>query len=482
MIMVLSLCQLSCRKMVTVSEPINSITSAEIFATNAQAASAMAGVYSQMINTGGVPLFSNGLITILAGMSSDELTGNGLNYPSLADLRAFNTNQLLFSNSYSAGLWQSAYKAIYGANSVIEGIAASNSGTLTDSVRKELTAEARFIRAFSYFYLINLFGDVPLVMTVDFNKTRNMARTPVNKVYEQIISDLKDAQAALAADYSVAGPANERTVPNRWAATALLARVLLYTGDYANAETQATAVIDHVALYDLETDPNNVFLANSREAIWQLKQAPDEPRIWNATTEGFVVLPTPLSTGIGSYYLSDPLLNAFESGDLRRSAWVGSTDNSYLSPDPPRTTYYPYKYKTGAANSANGVPSPEYYMVLRLAEVLLIRAEARAHGVGGGAAAAISDLNHIRARAGLGTLSNGLDQTQTLAAVAQERRMELFAEWGHRWLDLKRTGQAHDILSAIPLKQPWAGDYQLLYPIPPAEIRADHFLLQNLGY
>ena len=482
-IIALSLCQLSCRKMVTVPEPINSITTAEIFATNAQAASAMAGVYSQMINTGGISLsFSNGLVTVAGGLSADELLGYGLDQPSYADLRNINTNHLLFSNSYSASLWQNAYQTIYGANSVIEGIAASSAGTLTDSVRKELTAEARFVRAFCYFYLVNLFGDVPLALTVDFNKTRNMPRTPAKDVYQQIILDLKDAQAGLAADYSAAGPAMERTVPNRWAATALLARVYLYTADYANAETQATAVIDNSALYGLETDPNNTFLANSREAIWQLKQTTTDALSKNSTTEGYMILPNPLSTGIAPYYFTDLLLNAFEPGDLRPSAWVNSTDNSIVPNTPPSTTWYPYKYKLGGANANNGFPSSEYYMMLRLAEVLLIRAEARAHGAGGGPAAAVADLDVIRNRAGLGDLPGNLDQTQAQAAVAQERRVELFGEWGHRWLDLKRTGQAAATLSAIPMKQPWAGDYQLLYPIPPNEIRVDHFLVQNTGY
>jgi len=267
-------------------------------------------------------------------------------------------------------------------------------------------------------------------------------------------------------------------VPNRWAATALLARAYLYSGDYANAETQATAVIDHSALYGLETDLNNVFLANSREAIWQLKQTTDEPLIKNATTEAYAILPNPLSTGLAHYYLSDQLLNAFEAGDLRRIAWVSSTD--FTAPGaPPVTLHYPYKYKIGGADASNAPPA-EYYMVLRLAEVFLIRAEARAHGAG--ASAAVEDLNVIRARAGLAALPNSLDQTQAQAAVAQERRIELFAEWGHRWLDLKRTGKASSILSSIPLKQPWAGDYQLLYPIPPNDIRADHFLVQNPGY
>jgi hypothetical protein len=129
-----------------------------------------------------------------------------------------------------------------------------------------------------------------------------------------------------------------------------------------------------------------------------------------------------------------------------------------------------------------GGTATEYYMVLRLAEQYLIRAEAEANGAGGGTAAAIADLNVIRGRAGLPALSPSLTPAQVITAVAHERQTELFAEWGHRWLDLKRTGQAGAVLSVIPLKQPWLGAYQLLYPIPFTETQDDPNLVQNPGY
>ncbi len=121
-------------------------------------------------------------------------------------------------------------------------------------------------------------------------------------------------------------------------------------------------------------------------------------------------------------------------------------------------------------------------MVLRLAEMFLIRAEAIARGNQGNLSTAIDDLNAIRHRAGLEYLPNTLNKEQVIAAVEQERQVELFAEWGHRWLDLKRTNRASVVLKTIPVKQPWEGDYQLLYPIPVEEIRDDYFLTQNPGY
>jgi hypothetical protein len=472
----------ACKKLVSVPEPINTLTTTEVFSSNAEANSAMAGIYTAMINgTNGTVNnvyfgYSEGLQTLYGGMSSDEFV-----YGTNGGMLRVNTNHLIYSDG-STALWQPQYSQIYGANSVIQGIAASTSSLLQDSVRTELTGEAKFVRAFCYFYLTNLYGDVPLVLTIDFNQTANMARTPQAQVYQQIIQDLKDAQAALPGDYSVG--LGERIRPNKWAATALLARVYLYTGDSADAVTQASAVIANTGEYSLVSNLNGVFVKNSTEAIWQLEQNTSIAGEGTATPEGVALLPNPLNTGFCTFSLSPQLLGAFEPGDLRRSAWVDSTNNSYNAPASATNliTYFPFKYKTGSYNYSVGGTATEYYMVLRLAEQYLIRAEAEANGAGGGPASAIADLNVIRQRAGLPALSPSLTPAQVIAAVAHERQIELFAEWGHRWLDLKRTGQADAVLSVIPLKQPWAGDYQLLYPIPTTEIIDDPNLTQNPGY
>jgi hypothetical protein len=471
----------ACKKLVTVGEPINTLSSAQVFGSNAEANSAMAGIYSPMINGtqggyGGYANngFSSGATTIGGGLASDELI-----YGNTGPLTLVDTNHLVVTGWGGGGAWD-AYNEIYSANAIIQGIAASTSSALQDSVRTELTGEAKFVRALGYFYLTNLNGGVPLALTIDFNQTRNLPRAPVAQVYQQIIQDLKDAQAALPGDYSVG--LGERIRPNKWAATALLARAYLYTGDYADALAQASAVIGNTAEYSLVSDPNGVFLKNSTEAIWQLQQNPSLNGEGTATPEGIALLPYPLNTGFATFYLSPQLLAAFEPGDLRRSAWVDSTDNSYNTGTSTGIYYFPYKYKTGLSNYSIGGTATEYYMVLRLAEQYLIRAEAEANGAGGGPASAIADLNVIRGRAGLPALSPSLTAGQVITAVTHERQIELFAEWGHRWLDLKRTGQAHAVLSVIPLKQPWAGDYQLLDPISISEIQADPNLTQNPGY
>lgn len=462
----------SCNKFVEIPEPKDTVTTVKVFSTDAQATSAMAGVLSQMINGTtefGSSTFSNKISTINGSFSADEFDAYGIN--------ALSSNSL-DANFDLLSIWGTAYNAIYGANAIIEGIEASKSASLHQQIRTQLSAEAKFIRAFSYFYLVNFFGDVPMALTIDFNQTKNMPRTPVAAVYQQMISDLNDAANGLPADYSTGG--GERIRANKWAAKALLARVYLFSGDNNKAIVASSEVIAQAGLYRL-TGLNDVFLKNSSESIWQLQQN-TQLTLGTATSEGTALLPNPLHSGITTSSLSRRLFNSFESGDLRKIAWIDSAD--YQSPlgGPLVRSLFPYKYKTGIYNKVVGdqAIASEYYMVLRLAEQYLIRAEANA--LTGQISSTVADLNIIRGRAGLPALASSLTKDQALAAVAKERRMELFAEWGHRWFDLKRTGKAQEVLSVIPAKQPWRGNYQLLYPIPKSELLRDPFLTQNPGY
>ena len=475
----LAFTQLSCRKLISVQGPKDTITTTQVFNSIAQTEGALAGVYTRMINSdrpnvivAGENTWSAGAIRLLAGLSSGELY-NRIG-PLNMEYYVFSTNNLTVSNNQGTiNIWKSAYASIYGANAIIEGIAASTSSGLTADARKELTGEAKFIRAFALFYLTNLYGDIPLPLTSDFRKTVNLLRAPQEKVYAQIVEDLKEAQAAMRSDYSIAN--GERVRPNKWAATALLARVYLYSKDYKNAATAATAVINEQGLYNLESDLNKSFQMDSREAIWQLKPFSEHNSLKNATPEGYLSIPSPRFTGGVAYCLSDQLMNAFEPGDKRRIDWVDSSILNSIK------NFYPTKYKIGVPNSTFGAPG-EYYLMLRFSEMFLIRAEAFASDAGGNLEAAIDDLNIIRNRAGLPSLANTLTRQELIAAVEQERQVELFAEWGHRWFDLRRTGRASDVLQTIPLKLPWKGDFQLLYPIPFTEIRDNPFLTQNPGY
>jgi hypothetical protein len=468
----------SCKKLIAIPEPIDTITTTKVFANDTQANSAMAGVYSVMINdisgnSTGYSGFATGLSGILGSLSADDLS---IDLLAGTSFNPHNTNKLIVNDPYTPTVWSTAYQAIYGSNAVIEGIEASTSPKLTPNTKVRLIAEAKFVRAFSYFYLVNFFGDVPLVLTIDFNQTANMTRTPAVQVNAQIIKDLLDAKAGLAADFS-GSKTNERIRPSKWAAAAMLARVYLYAGDYANALVQSNEVIGQTQLFKLETDLSSVFLKNNTEAIWQLQQGNLSTIRGNATPEGFSfsVYLSPTDNQYYGFQISDVLEQSFETGDKRKQEWLFPLVKGG------KTVYYLNKYKVGLTNSSAGAPVTEYATVMRLSEQYLIRAEARVLA-NNQLDLAIADLNVVRHRADIDDLPSTLSRDQVIAAIEKERKIEFFAEWGHRWFDLKRTGKAHDVLSAMQSKQPWLGDYQLLYPIPPAEIITNHKLIQNPGY
>lgn len=459
----------SCKDIVDIPGPINSIITEKVFENDNQANSAMAGAYSELINEATLG-FGNGATTALCSSSADELNISTL-YPNPAY-----TNKLISSDLNTANIWVTAYRNVFNANAIIEGIEASSSLKLHNEVRVKLTAEAKFLRAYGYFYLVNLFGDVPLVLTSDFNKTARMERTPKAQVYAQIVKDLQDAKADLVADFS-GSKLGERIRPNKWAATAMLARVYLFMGDYTNAAAAATEVIGQSGLFELKTDLNDVFLVNNREAIWQLQHNNKVSPRGNATPEGYVSAPykSDLTKEYFGIRLTDELVQQFENNDKRKSSWLMPVAKNGA------VDYFVYKYKVGIGTSSIEGKITEYYTMLRLAEQYLIRAEALTLG-SQQLDLAIADLNVIRHRAGIDDLPSGLSKAAVILAIEKERRTEFFSEWGHRWLDLKRTGRAHDVLSVIPVKQPWAGDYQLLYPIPLTEIRVNNKLTQNPGY
>jgi hypothetical protein len=450
-----------CKKLIEINEPIDSITTKETFKDSSNTASAFAGLYSVMVNGLSTEC---GALSIYAGESADEIV------PYItADDQVF-ANDLQADNSPVRDyFWTTAFKVIYQANSIIEGVTESKG--MSPGVKSRFISEAKFIRALIYFHVINLFGDMPYLTSSDYKINSTASRLSKSEIYKSIVEDLLEGQTTLRDDYSLS--AGEKIRPNKWAATALLARVYLFKEEWANAEQQATSLINN-ATFELDSDLNNVFLKNNPEAIlqWQIYTA--EPP-YDATPEGFAFVPK--ISGQPNYYLSEQLVQAFEPGDARKMYWANIT---VLDGD---TLYYPYKYKIGEVQATPGASPTEYTMVLRLAEQYLIRAEARTRSMN--LSGAIADINMIRNRAGLPNLLDTLSQEQLLNAILQERRVELFAECGNRWLDMKRLTIIDEIMStATPLKgqgTSWKS-YQQLYPIPFSELQNDPNLKQNPGY
>ncbi|MCO5239434.1 MAG: RagB/SusD family nutrient uptake outer membrane protein [Chitinophagaceae bacterium] len=440
-----------CRKFIEVDPPINKLSSDIVFTDVETATSAVLGIYANMMTT--IPVISSGGVTVYAGLAADELYNADLaNVPA----SEFFSNSISLTNSVIANdFWLKGFNIIYHANACIEGL--ENNTYLSSTVRDQLLGEAYVSRAFIYYYFVNLFGDVPLLLKTDYIENQKAVRTPSTAVNEQIITDLKSAQTLLKTSY----PTDGRVRPNKWTATALLARVYLTSGQWALSEQEASSIINS-GDYVLEPDLNNVFLASSSEAIWQIMPIANG---YN-TTEGIAFIPPSWSAGQPNFPITVQLIHAFEEGDLRKIRWVASTIVDG------QTFYYPFKYKVGEY----GEPLTEYYMIFRLAEQYLIRAECYAHQ--GKIDEAKNDLHMIRERAGL-PAEPASTNDELLTAIANERRIELFAEWGHRWFDLKRIQKAAEVLA--PLKPGWQPT-DTLFPIPTEQILRNPSLTQNKGY
>jgi hypothetical protein len=446
----------SCNKYVELDAPENKIEASTVYQTDATATAAVIALYSYGILNAFTALQQN--MAQLTGVSADELHYTLVSTPEITEIE---NNSISIANGQNATFWASLYSELLLANDAIVGITAST--TLTPSTKSQLLGEAKFFRAFINFYLVNIYGDVPLITSTDALTIAYLPRSSTDQVWALIISDLKDAQGLLPVTY--VGTLRSRV--NQMAATALLARVYLYRKDYVNAEAMATNVISSGAYGLVAT--NSVFINTSNETIVQF-----------ATYYGFSAFAQSYRTATSAaniapptYVLTSAVVKSFEAGDNRKTNWVDSTVSS-------GSKFYrinKYKIYTAATPGAGN----EFNVVLRLAEQYLIRAEARAQQ--SNLSGAASDLNTVRTRAKLANLPATVAASQNLllAAVAQERKVELFGEYGHRWFDLLRTGQANTVLS--PLKPTtWNATRSVLFPIPDAQRQLNTSLTQNPGY
>lgn len=466
-----------CKKFIEVDTPINSVNSGNVYKDDNTAIAVLTNFYagfSSRITT--ATLVDDGITSLswIPELTADNLTvfapdpNSKLTNYFQNDLRSFGTTS-------GTNYWDRFYEYLYKINAAIERL--SDANQLTPSVRRQLLGEAKFLRAFCYFYLVNIYGDVPMVLTTDYQSNATMGRTAKSLVYRQMITDLQEAKSLLNTQYlavDMIKTSSERIRVNKGAATALLSRVYLYNEDYVNAEAQASEVIDN-SLYGLFTrneDINNVFLKNSKETIWSLQPVLVSQNTWEARV---FILPAAGPSAGFPVYLSSDLVSKFASNDKRLQNWtrtvtVGGIPYSYA-----------YKYKAGGAVTAVS----EYTMILRLAEQYLIRAEARAQqGKLTGGNSAISDLNIILDRAGL-LPSTAFTKSDILDAILLERRKEFFTEWGHRWFDLKRVGKIDAVMQAYaPVKGAVWSPYKSLYPISQAQIDLSPGMKgqQNAGY
>lgn len=460
----------SCKKLVDPSAPTEKIGIEDVYTNDKTAASVLTRLLAEMswVSEG-----TNGIPMILALSADDLKVGAWIDA----------TTERIYFNTLRSDptiWWGKFYSYIYTANDAMEQLSVSTG--VSAPVKQFLLGEARFVRAYCYFHLVNTYGRVPLVLTTDYRQTMNLGRADTVAIYNQIVTDLLEAKTLLSKDYlgsNMQPTTVDRLRPVKATAAALLARVYLYKGEYAKAEAEASEVISN-ATYGL-IDLNLVFRKNSKETIWQLPVM--QPGVQTLDGMSYILRKVSPSDPNGPtwqqpFLASDYLLNAFETGDLRKTKWIGdSSGYRFIN-----------KYKEWDATR----PIVEATMMMRLSEQYLIRAEARIQQ--DKIAEGIADLNTVRLRArganpgDLPDLSTALSKTDALAAVEDERQVELFTEWGHRWFDLKRTKRLDAVMTIVtPVKNnntaQWE-PFRTLFAIPAGEILNSPGLVgqQNQGY
>ncbi|HVU56862.1 MAG TPA: RagB/SusD family nutrient uptake outer membrane protein [Puia sp.] len=422
----------SCHKFLDV-QPTDAVSDDQTITDKASAENAVRGTYRSLSASGyyGATFQFDAL-----------LSGNALTYTqSGASQLQFLYHTLTADNNDLETVWAAIYKVVNQANFVIAKVPAIKDATLTQAYRNQLLGEGYFIRALAYFDLARTFGGVQLFLepTQKVSDKQGKVRSTQADVYAQALSDLNAAEPLLPAT-TVRDRATQKTV---WA---LRARLELYLKQWAQAEADAGKLIADSANYKLVTPYNTFFTkTNTTESVFELSYSTTYPNpMFSNWKSGGNYVPNDSVRQL----LTDPAVGG------NRSALISISGTKALG------VLYP---------QSNGT-DPGY--VIRIAELWLIRAEARAQQ-NNDLTGALADLNAVRARAGVAP-STAATQDELLTAIESERRVE-FALEPQRWFDLVRTGRAATVLNVNDVRR-------YVFPIPTPERQADPTLDQNPGY
>lgn len=381
------------------------------------------------------------------------------------------TNNTVLDNT-----WKTCYIGIQRCNIVLNRIDAIAMDENKKTIRK---GEVKFIRALTYFNMVRMWGELPIVLEEIDNPFNSYSHTrqPVTEVYEAIINDLEEAIEAL--------PVNQNEIGRvtKGAALTLLGKVYLTREDWGNAivtlkqvESIGYQILpNYAAVFDAENE-------NNQESIFEIQFASGfdgEGSLFMRahTPDGNTTLLSGVTAGVGFNIPTQDLFDAYSDSDLRKSVSVSQLP----SPD---GRFYTKKF-----NAIPSIPNDEdnNFMVLRYADVLLMLAEALNEQGYIPNGEAFGYLNTIRQRAGLSVLTdmNLTNQELFREAVLKERRLE-FAFENQRWFDLVRTRKAVEVMSEyVEIRGPLlVGSKHFLYAIPQAQIDImnNPNFKQNPGY
>ncbi|MCW5911951.1 MAG: RagB/SusD family nutrient uptake outer membrane protein [Cyclobacteriaceae bacterium] len=465
-------------------KPISSITAENAYNTASDAEAALIGAYDSFSQE--YYIWDNVLFN---DVLSDNYYAGGDNPEifQIDDLNITPLNSRLFNN------WSQIYNAILKANTVLDKVPGITDAKLdVDNRKAQILGEASFLRAYHYYQLVKMFGGVPLVIqassSTDPSETQK-TRASVAEIYAQVIADLEFAIANLPDTYGSDASTNKARA-TKGAANALMAKVQAQkpNRDYSKVLEHCNAVISSSAGYQLLTDYTHLWDGNhynNAESILEVQFVGSTEANWGPQ----LLLPPSISGDSWRKFVtpSHNLVNAFDSeGDnVRKNASVLFESVNWVDEFWSATTggNVPFAYKW---KSANGWASTNRQYILRLADIILLKAEALNET--NQLELARAEVNRIRSRVGLDP-TTATDKASMALAIEKERRLELCQE-AQRWDDLVRYGKAVTTMNSLIEVNLLTGDTKsfnmtenkILLPIPQSERNRNPSLGQNPGY
>ncbi|MCB0632401.1 MAG: RagB/SusD family nutrient uptake outer membrane protein [Saprospiraceae bacterium] len=457
------------------------------------------GIYASFGVTGGADYPSFYVVM-------DESRSDNIYTPGQAGVRDWNAINNFLNTLATLGsvrnVWNVTFNGIMRANTILDQLIAKGDVIDDPALATRFEAEARFCRAYFYFDLVKWFGKVPIFETfVTPSEALKIGRSPVSEVYDLIISDLEFAIANLPESYSSA----DRGRATSLAAKGILARVYmtrsgpalhpdgpcLGTNEYQQALDLLNDIInsgrfsmldDYAAIFDYDNEDNAEIVWDFQYITGGLGAGGYYPTEYYDEAWARINLPFPGGNpGDGSKRVSEDLLNSYEAGDLRIEP---TFQIGYLSEtgDPIDAKFYD-KFMNMDKAGGDRFDWSINYPVLRYTDVLMLKAECILQGASGSQSDVDAIVNAVRARAGVGAISN-----VTLDMLLGERRRE-FAGENLRWDDLVRTGKVVDVMNAFISSEDSSGKMQpmtnnfIIYPIPQDQLDVKQGLYeQNTGY
>ncbi|MGB3114626.1 MAG: RagB/SusD family nutrient uptake outer membrane protein [Ferruginibacter sp.] len=422
--------------------------------------------------------------------SDDASTGTEPSDGSYGFMNEFDTYTVTSSNDRLNDFWVGMYQQINYCNQVLDNIPNIN---MDDALRARYLLEAKFLRAYSYFRLVRAFGDVPLRLHVPVSGSEyNIPRTPKAEVWAAIQTDLTEAAAGLPASYTGANIGRA----TKGAALALLAKISIYQSKWTEAKNYSEQVMGMG--YSLYTNYEKMFRLegeNCAESIYEIQCAylPSIPGASNSQYCQIQQARGPFDgNGWGFNTPTQNLADAYEANDPRKFGSIlfrGLTSaEGDLIPLTATNPMYNYKSYIPFASYTTTGGSEQNIRVIRLADVLLINAEA--NNELGNTANALASLELVRKRARDFAIANGApantlpaitstSQSDIRTAIYHERRVELGMDFDSRYFDVIRQGRASTVFGPLG----WQANKNEVWPIPQKEIDLSAGMLQqNPGY